>query len=362
MKRKVGIATLTFILLAPFSEARSWTDVEGRVIEADYVSSDEENVIILKGEKEFTLPLERLSEADRTWVKEQSEGGGEMDGDKAAEPKKEAAKNGLIDELPVTVLFRTSPEEWAAGKAAEKCSEDEHFSKPLNTNFANGFDACVSAPDQRCMVYVPEGYDGSEAYGVYLHINPGGNASIPSEYHPIFDERKIIAVSAFSTSNMHAHWERVARSMNALATVRSKWKTDPNRTFVGGFSGGGHMAFLTQALFSNEFRGAISHAAQSYPPGPDGGTGGHFGPMSADDFSDGRRAQNYWLIIIGTDDKRNYAETQKTAEDWEALPVEYRCDEVEGHGHKVAPVDAFAKGLEWLESNPENAKKSKRKD
>ncbi|MFC7337331.1 hypothetical protein ACFQY0_09105 [Haloferula chungangensis] len=361
MMIKIGVSTLILLATSSLAGARPWTDTQGRVIEAEFVSSDGKSVVIAKGGKEFTLPIERLSEADQKWLAEQSAAGSEEE-TKEGTPEGQGKQTGLISDHPVSVLFRNSPDEWAEGKAASACSREEKFSTPLDKKNQQGFEDCVSAPDQRCMVYIPASYDGSEAYGVYLHISPGNGGSIPKEYYPIFDKLKIIAVSAHSTSNQHAHWERVSRSMNALATVRAEWKTDPNRTYVGGLSGGGHMAFLTQALFSSEFRGAISHAAQSYPPGPNYNEGGHFGPISPSDFRRGRRAQNYWLIFMGTEDKRNYPEIAKTEGDWKALPVTYRCVEIEGHGHKIAPPKEFEEGLAWLESNPDNTKEPKGKD
>lgn len=52
------------------SELRSWTDIEGRSIQATPLSKSEEEVTIRREDGfVFTLPLIRLSEADRRWVK-----------------------------------------------------------------------------------------------------------------------------------------------------------------------------------------------------------------------------------------------------------------------------------------------------
>lgn len=50
--------------------ARTWTAVDGRTIEADFISASPTSVTIVRqpdGHK-FTVPLERLCEADRTYV------------------------------------------------------------------------------------------------------------------------------------------------------------------------------------------------------------------------------------------------------------------------------------------------------
>ncbi len=343
---------LVFLGATGDAGARPWKDVEGRVIEADFVSSDGEEVVIRKGGKEFTLPLSRLSAADREWISAQ---------EPAAPDPAETAATGLIKNHPVTVHYRETPKDWADGKLARKCSRAEYMTTPVEAKHVSKFDDCVSQDDQTCLVYVPASYNGSTPYGLYLHINSGDNGAIPGGYQAVLDERKIILVSANKTSNMRAHWERVSRSMNALATAHAQWKIDPDRVYVGGSSGGGHMAFLTHAIYSNEFRGAISHAAQSYPPDMNG-SGSHFGPMEESDLRKGRRAQNYWLVIIGENDKRNLPETRRTAPYWKKMPVTYRCDEIPGMGHSPASPEVFAKSIDWLESNPENSEPAKSKD
>ena len=52
--------------------AREWVSTDGNSLEADFVSATETSVTILRtlDGKEFSLPLERLSEADRKWVAE----------------------------------------------------------------------------------------------------------------------------------------------------------------------------------------------------------------------------------------------------------------------------------------------------
>jgi dienelactone hydrolase len=57
---------------APPAEGREWVSTDGNKLEADFVSATADAVTIVRTSdgKEFTLPLERLSEADRKWVSE----------------------------------------------------------------------------------------------------------------------------------------------------------------------------------------------------------------------------------------------------------------------------------------------------
>jgi len=54
--------------------ARSWTNSEGTTIEADFVSADERAVRLRIRGKVTSYPLEKLSQADRDWIAEQSAG------------------------------------------------------------------------------------------------------------------------------------------------------------------------------------------------------------------------------------------------------------------------------------------------
>ena len=67
---------LVLTLLFPIndSHAREWTAIDGRKLEAEYVSATVEAVIVKRAAdgQTFTLPLKGLSEADQIWVKEQA--------------------------------------------------------------------------------------------------------------------------------------------------------------------------------------------------------------------------------------------------------------------------------------------------
>lgn len=66
------VHTLTLLLafgLNPVLTARTWTNKDGRAIEAEIVSADDSLVTIQKGDKEFKLPLDRLSDPDQEYVK-----------------------------------------------------------------------------------------------------------------------------------------------------------------------------------------------------------------------------------------------------------------------------------------------------
>lgn len=72
MKKLLPFLGLLSILSAGAARARTWTEATtGRKIEADWVSADADNVTVaVKGGKNFTLPLSRLSVEDQAFVRQ----------------------------------------------------------------------------------------------------------------------------------------------------------------------------------------------------------------------------------------------------------------------------------------------------
>ncbi|BDS06717.1 hypothetical protein NT6N_17570 [Oceaniferula spumae] len=87
MKRKF-ILSLTTPLLAVVmlasAHARIWTSADGsKTFEGNYVSSTDTTVTVLKSGREVTFKLDLISEADRTFVKEEAERLAKAEADKA---------------------------------------------------------------------------------------------------------------------------------------------------------------------------------------------------------------------------------------------------------------------------------------
>jgi hypothetical protein len=67
---KLSVPLFVSILLHGIAWSRTWTDASGKTIDAELVSADEKSVTVNKAGKPFTIPLEKLSQGDRTFVSE----------------------------------------------------------------------------------------------------------------------------------------------------------------------------------------------------------------------------------------------------------------------------------------------------
>jgi len=333
------VAGLLAILSHGQLDARTWTSTEGESIDAEFLRyKDDSHIVIETKGKEFTVALSKFSQVDLDWLDKKKVADAKSAAEKAEQVK---AMTGRFNNKPIHSRLFPEAKDYFKNtdrkKVMQDAGRDAHgkvnsggVEKWMKRDFAN----------DTCTIYVPSSYDGSAAYGIFLFINPSPSAYINKAWHPIFDEFKMIAVSANNVDNGVAYVRRVCLSMDALATVEKDYKIDPTRRVVAGTSGGGHMAMLTAAMFPEMFLGAISSAAQSYLPG-------HFPGLDLGDFKRGARKKNKWLVISGDKDN-NYQEILKTSKDWKAARLQYTFIDVPGMKHTHPPADRLPECLEWL--------------
>ena len=312
--------------------ARTWTNSEGRKLEAEFVSADATTVTLKMQGKEVRYPLEKLSPADREFV--------------IAEKSKPAAPTG--ERLSLKMEARLFPAAEDAFKDRDRKAVFEAFKAGAFKEISKGTpEGWLQRDDVKdvCRMYVPASYNGTVPYGLVLFINPGAGG-IPAHWRALFDEMKLIVVSADNVGNDQPMIRRVQLSMDALATAEKQYKIDPKRRVVSGLSGGGHMAMLTAAMYPDYFLGAISHAAQSYLPSYSA-NGGHFPGMELRDFKRGDRGKLKWVVISGDKDF-NYAEIQKTSGQWDEAKLPYKFINVPGMGHVNAEAGPMKEALQWV--------------
>ena len=338
----VGVITFPLILsvwAGVEAEVRTWTNTDGKEIEAAFVSADEVEVIIEISGNEVAYPLAKLSVADQAWVS------GIL---KALEEERASIVTGLQKGVKISnQLYDSTEEYFSEGVRASVLKSFENGAYSVS-NPGTPDEWLARDPDvDTCVVYVPESYDGSEPYGIYVHVKPGETGGFQKEWLPLFDSMKLIAVSADKAGNKYPMLRRIRLSVDALATVEESYQIDPGRRIVGGLSGGGHMAMLTAAMFPELFLGAISHAAQSYFPVE--GNYGHFPGMESRDFTKTERADKRWVVVSGDKD-RNYREIKETGKRWVHFEMNYRFIDVPGMGHKAATAKYLGEAIRWVEA------------
>lgn len=107
-------------------------------------------------------------------------------------------------------------------------------------------------------VFVPESYDGSEPYGLFVYVSPtplGGFRN--PEFERVLTERKMIWVGAHQSGNGRWGWYRTGLALDAVHNLSRLYSIDAEKVYVGGYSGGGRVASQLTMLYPDVFRGGF---------------------------------------------------------------------------------------------------------
>ena len=104
-------------------------------------------------------------------------------------------------------------------------------------------------------IYVPKGYDGSQAYGIISYTSPsdGGGCG----YQRLMDKYRLIWIGAAKVPNERNSRERWMLNLDGVHYMQQRYRIDPKRIYVSGFSGGGRCASMVAPVFPDLYTGAI---------------------------------------------------------------------------------------------------------
>ena len=176
-----------------------------------------------------------------------------------------------------------------------------------------------TAESESLDLFVPESYRPEDGWGLLVWVSPGPRGGVGSdETRALLEERRLIWAGANASGNARGKWDRVGLAIDVAQTVTSLYRIDPDRIFVGGYSGGGRIASALANLWSDVFRGGFFiHGADFYQPIaiPDR-PGSQWPPMfpepPQDRLSRLKKEQRY-VLLTGQHDF-NRVQTRETAE------------------------------------------------
>ena len=113
--------------------------------------------------------------------------------------------------------------------------------------------------EETFQVLVPESYAPGEGWGVLAWISPiaFGGSLRPATLEALA-ARKLIWVGANHAGNERPIWDRTWLALDALHNMRAFYDLDPERFYVGGYSGGGRAASRIGVLYPDAVAGAWS--------------------------------------------------------------------------------------------------------
>lgn len=110
---------------------------------------------------------------------------------------------------------------------------------------------------QRYELFLPPRYHERKSWPVVVFISPGNQPSGLSSFRKACTRLGVIFASPYDAGNNCPGPRRVRITLDVLDDVRRRFNTDVDRTYIGGFSGGGRMACHIGFALPEYFGGVI---------------------------------------------------------------------------------------------------------
>jgi hypothetical protein len=297
MKRGFLVSSLMLLAVPLFAiaELRTWKNNAGVEIAAEFVSQDEEagKVTIKKGDKEFTLAVDSLSEADQQWLTDRL-------AKVKAEGEAEAAAAAMLKSL--------------ADSTHSYASEGEH-AVPYH-------------------VYYPPGYDGDNPPAMIIMFSPGGNGKgMLKSVTAACSELGWIGVGCDVFKNGADSALMKNKFEELLPHIEKTVVHNPELLYMGGFSGGALRAYRYTAAFDRPWKGVLAY-------------GGWLGGDSSLDCPKKMAV----AIVNGDGDKAANSHNAAVTSILKKRSCEVRQFPFSG-GHKVPSAEVTLKAMKWIDEN-----------
>ncbi|MEO8003138.1 MAG: PHB depolymerase family esterase [Arenimonas sp.] len=116
----------------------------------------------------------------------------------------------------------------------------------------------ISLEKEQFDFYLPLGEPPANGYGLIVFIAPYDEAEIPFKWRKVFDRHGIIYVAARKSGNDHNMiGRRIPLALHAYENIVHRYRLDPERVYISGFSGGSRTAMRVALYYPDIFYGAI---------------------------------------------------------------------------------------------------------
>ncbi len=205
----------------------------------------------------------------------------------------------------------------------------------------------IRLADERFALYVPA-HAPPQGYRLLVFVPPWREAKLPSGWAPVLDQYGVIFVSAARSDNdANTLARRAPLALIAAQDIARRYAVDPQRVYVGGFSGGSRVAQRLALGYPDVFRGALLDAGSD----PIGDIGHPLPP--ADLFARFQEATRL-VYVSGQEDSMNLATDADSVDSmrrWCVFDVEAQVTHRVGRqvaGHEAADPAALSQALAAL--------------
>jgi pimeloyl-ACP methyl ester carboxylesterase len=206
-------------------------------------------------------------------------------------------------------------------------------------------DQPIDLAQERFTVYVPA-HAPIQGYGLLVFVPPWENAMLPRGWAATLDRRGVIFVSAANSGNgANILDRRDPLALLAAHNIMQRFRVDPERVYIGGFSGGSRVALRLALGFPDLFRGVFLNAG-SDP------IGNELAPLPPPELFSHFQEKTRLVYISGQNDAVNVdkdaASTQSMLE-W--CVFDWYAERSPWTGHEVAGPAVLDRALDMLDKH-----------
>lgn len=104
---------------------------------------------------------------------------------------------------------------------------------------------------------IPDDYDPENPPGVMVYVSPQNHINIPTGWLSVTKDKNLIWIAARMSGNDIVVNKRIIMAIMTLPLIKSKYKIDPKRIYISGFSGGGRVASMVASTYPHLFKGSL---------------------------------------------------------------------------------------------------------
>ena len=204
----------------------------------------------------------------------------------------------------------------------------------------------VNLAQEKFSVYVPARHP-SRGYGLLVFIPPWADAHLPPGWAPALDEKGVIFVSAAKSGNEENVIDRrIPLALLGAFNILQRYPIDPERVYIGGFSGGSRVAMRTALAYPDLFRGALLNAGSD----PIGASEAMLPP---EDLFMQFQSATPLVYVTGSDDSWNIHNDMVSRDSMNAWCVfGTRVETMLKVGHDAATLYSLRRALSTLDQRP----------
>jgi predicted esterase len=118
----------------------------------------------------------------------------------------------------------------------------------------------IDLSNERFTVYVPL-HSHAQSYSLLVFVSPWATAAVPPQWNSSLDHHDMIFVSAVNSGNgANVLDRREPLALLAVQNIVNRYPIDPERVYIGGFSGGSRVALRLALGYPDVFHGALLNA------------------------------------------------------------------------------------------------------